>query len=168
MRDHQGLPFEMIGDPQFLDNGAGGCKSSFSTPATHLANGTFVVVWFEQGEGPERGQYCIWDAGRGRLLRVVRRSLTEHLDLRISGDGSRLFALKQSRSIQAWSTQTGENIGHILASANMNSLEGFLIVHGSKVWCPGPGNTGWDFGDPRIPPFPRTASPGSPSFRCRR
>jgi len=55
MRDHQGLPFEIIGDPQFLDNGTGRCKSTFSTPATHLANGTFVVVWFEQGKDQKEG-----------------------------------------------------------------------------------------------------------------
>jgi len=158
-KDGVAVTSDSSGAVKIWDITTGRCKSSFSTPAkgirdTHLANGTLVVVWYEQGEESERGECRIWDAERGRLLRAVGKSWTEPLELRISGDGSMLFVLQQSRSIQAWSTQTGGNIGYILAGANVNSLGGFLIVRGSKVWCAGQGSTGWNFGDPRIPPLP--------------
>ena len=165
------------------DIATGRCKSSFSTPAkgirdTHLANGTLVVVWYERGKGQEGGEYRIWDVGKGRPLRAVGWSWTEPSDLRVSGDRSRLFVLRQDRSIQAWSTRTGRDIGYTRTDTNVESLEdtsvesledtsvesledknvesseSSLIVHNSKVWCTHPGSTGWDFGGPGISPLP--------------
>ena len=78
----------------------GRCKSCFSTPVkgvrdAHLANGTLVVVWCKPGAGPKVGGYHIWDAGKGQPLRPVGQAWSEPSDLRVPGDGSKVFVLQK-------------------------------------------------------------------------
>ena len=123
----------------------GTCKSSFSTPAqgirdTHLAGDTLIVVWRE----PEAKEYHIWDVGKGQTLRVAGSSLFEVVDLRISGDGTKIFG-QNDMCIEARSIQTGEAVG--LVFYHGGDRMGGLVVHGSKVWLAGSEDEGWDFGN---------------------
>ena len=144
------------------DIATGRCKSSFSTPAegpqdTHSSNGTLIVVWYKGKGRSAVGGYHIWDAGEGRLLRTVGRPLGHPLDLKISWDGSKLFALS-TMSIDAFSMQTGEDAGHVQNEPNMTALRGPLIVHDSHVWLIHPKRIGWEFGGPGVPPLPLSSS----------
>ena len=123
---------------------AGGCDSSFSTPARgtqdiHVAGDTLIVVWWTTDEK----EYRVWDIGEGQLLRTMRSSLDEILELRISGDGTKIFGLG-SECIEVWSIQTGEDVGHV--ELRNEERQGRLVVHGSIVWLTGSGDVGWDFG----------------------
>ena len=141
------------------DISTGLCKASFHTPAqdnnwrdAQLINGRLVFVWYSSG------RIYIWDAGKGRLLQTVDASSNKVMDLKISGDGSKVF-LQDHRSIRAWSLSTGEVVGVV-----QQELPGSLIVEGSRVWVQAKDSTwGWDFGIPglKYPPV-LTRSPNRP------
>ena len=128
----------------------GRSKSSFLTPAkgirdTHLAGDTLIVVWWVD----EEKQYHIWDVGSGRLLRRVHSSLDGVEDLKIAGDGSKIFGLCGG-CIEARSIQTGGEVG------NVSHRRGFgfgLIVRGSKVEYDDHKGWGWDFGSTEVSTF---------------
>ena len=110
-----------------------GCRSSsstFSTPAegehdTHLAGDTLVIVWWTD----EEMEYHVWDVYKDQLLRSFRSSLQDLKDLKISGDGSKIFGLG-SNYIEVVSMQTGEVAGHV----GFGSWGGSnFFVHGPKV-----------------------------------
>ena len=88
----------------------------------------------------------MWDAENGELQWEVDIEWDKLEDLRISGDGYRVFGLC-APSIWAWSLQTGEVVGKMKINYGPGS-GGFLIVDGSKVWAywPVPNHKGWDFG----------------------
>ena len=92
----------------------------------------------------------VWDAGNGKLLLEVDRVYGYAKDLRISGDGLKIFYLDTSSiktsSIWAWSIQTGEAAGKVEIGYDEGS--GSLKVDGSKVWAHWPQSEyeGWDFG----------------------
>ena len=134
----------------------GRCKSSFSTPAkgyhdTHLAHNTLIIVWYwdlsaDADTGVERH---IWDVYNGQLLGKFHSSLSRIRGLRISGDGSKIFALGY-HCIAAVSMQTGEEVGRIeLESGRVYNL----FVRGSQVWVDDPRRGRWDFGGPGVLPF---------------
>ena len=121
------------------------CKASFQTPAkardrrdVQLINNRLIFVWHANEE------INIWDAEKGILLLKVRGPYYAE-NIKISGDGSRVFCLDSS-GIQAWSIQTGEVVGKIKIgrSGYMESL----IVTDSRVWVHYHDSTvqGWDFG----------------------
>ena len=149
---------DLSGVVKTWDIATGRCKSSFSTPAKgtprdiHLANDNLVVVWYEQG-GPEGGECHIWDIGKGQDLLTVDWPLGHPLDLRVSGDGSKVFLLSVT-SIRAFSMQTGEFAGRAGDELDVEGLTGPLIVHGSKVWLSGTNHMGWEFGGPGVSPLP--------------
>ena len=123
-------------------------KSSFSTPAqgiqdTHLAGDTLIMVWWMR----EEREYHIWDVYKGRLLRKFPSSMTVLWDLKISGDGSKIFGLGV-QGIQAVSMRTGEGVGCVdLETSSSESL----VVDGSQVGIKGRGRErGWDFGGPKV------------------
>ena len=66
-------------------------------------------------------------------------------DLRISGDGSRVFIL-HAYSIRAWSTQTGKVVDQV--KIEDSEFMGSLTIDGLKVWAHWPQSKcqGWDFG----------------------
>ena len=119
------------------------CELQFSTPAkgiqdSHLVGDTLIAVWWAADDK----KYRVWDVGNGKLLRTVRSSLDEILDIRISEDESRIFGLGGER-IEARFIQTGEDAGQVELQ-NMER-QGELVVDGSKVWFAGSKDAGWDF-----------------------
>jgi len=143
------------------DISSGLCKTSFQTPAKNpynrsgqlnnkpvfredvqLINGRLIFVWHADQK------INIWDMEEGELLFAVDEPEFLH-NLKISGDGSRVFCLS-TEFIQAVSIQTGEVVGKV----NVNDSFGFLIVDGSRVWvdCGSWGCQGWDFGTPGSSP----------------
>ena len=126
------------------DISTGICKESFQTPAkgpctrdTRLVNGRLIFVWHTDGkiyaQNTENGE-LLWE--------VFWHSVG---DLRISGDGLRVFGLL-APSIWAWSLQTGEVVGKVEIGYEGPSVS--LVVDGSKVWAywPQSNYSGWDFG----------------------
>jgi len=125
------------------------CKTSFQTPAkyshwmdTCLAGGKVISVWYKSEE------ICIWDAEKGELLITVYPSRGDIRDLRISGDGSKVFCLTKD-SIKAWSIWTGALMGEVELKCHLSS-DPFLTIDGLRVWvCSHPVKNlvmGWDFG----------------------
>ena len=133
------------------DISTGLCNASFPTSAKYfhkcdiqLINGRLIFVWSADRK------MCIWDFEKGDLLSVTDKFYMLQ-DLRISGDGSRVFYLDRDY-IQAQSVQTGELVGKVAIESPQDN--GSLIVDGSKVWAchPGPKYQGWDFGIPGSSP----------------
>ena len=121
----------------------GQCKTSSLTPAkgirdTHLAGDTLMVVWWVDDEK----QYHVWDVGKGQLLQKVYSLLSAVKDLKVSGDGTKIFGLGDGR-IEVRCTQTGKYVGGAWLEGGIGSG---LIVHGSKVEYEGKKGWGWDFG----------------------
>ena len=124
----------------------GRLKSSFSTPAqgvrdTHLAGDALTIVWCEGGD-------ChVWDVYRHQLLRRFPFFESGLLDLKIPGDGSKIFGLSV-RGIQAVSMRTGEEVGRVdLRTSRWERL----VVDGVKVGIKGSNRgRGWDFGGSRV------------------
>ena len=138
------------------DISTGLCKASFQTPAKdfdksdmQLSNGRLLFVWYANRK------IHIWDAEKEELLFAVDPS-GEPEDLKISGDGSRVFWVNEEK-IQALSVQTGEIVSKVDVEAEVNNdiwYQGSLIADGSRVWVhyPNLGYHGWDFGVPASPP----------------
>ena len=129
------------------DISTGLCKASFQTPArgsnkrdAQLINGQLIFVWYADGK------INIWDAEKGKLLSIVEWLPRWRIeDLRISGDGSRVFCLGPN-SIQALSVQTGGEAGSMWLKDCLGV--GSLMVDGPRVWAFHAYSTcqGWDFG----------------------
>jgi len=147
------------------DISTGICKASFKTPAkasnhrdARLIDGRLILVWHADEK------IYIWDLEKGEVLQTVdaprhqyRDQKNQHEDLRISGDGSKIFYLC-SGSIQAWSIQTGEVVGRV--QIEVVAPQRSLTVDGTQVWAHRPQSEyqGWDFGIPDSSPiqFPST------------
>ena len=145
------------------DVSTGLCNASFPTSAKgvitgdiQLINGRLIFVWYAY----ENNKMNIWDFEKGGLLSGVDGS-NEFRDLRIAGDGSRVFYL-DAHSIQAWSVQTGELVGKVQIEFSHDL--GPLTVDGLKVWVcyPGPKYQGWDFGIPGSSPVQLSNIPTLP------
>ena len=121
------------------------CKGSFQTSAkvpygrnAQPINGKLISCQY-MGK-----KINIWDAEKGELLSTIDEPDFSQ-DLKISGDGSRVFCLAGG-FIHAWSIWTGERVGMVEAGDI-----GFrrLTVDGSRVWAWDsfePYGMGWDFG----------------------
>ena len=88
----------------------------------------------------------IWDTEKGELLQTINVPGGDVVDLRVSGDGSKVFCLYE-KSIQAWDIWTGKAVGEV---AFWSDTKEILAIDGSKVWV---GSEtiraqGWDFGIP--------------------
>ena len=128
----------------------GRSESSFSTPAkgecdTHLASDTLTIVWFTE----EKREYQIWDVYKGQLLRSFYSSLPNLRDLKISGDGSKIFGFGIDH-IEAVSMHTGEYGGRVEHGIPRGSG---IFVRGSKVGIDNSGGSGWDFGGVKVSYF---------------
>ena len=134
------------------------CKRSFQTPAgkyhmgdAQIVNGRLIYVWYV-----DKNVHA-WDAENGELLWKGDAPWCYVEDLRISGDGSRVFVL-YTPSIWAWSILIGEVVWKMEMEDDEDSgVEGSesLIVDGSKVWAcwPKSNHKGWDFGIPGSTPM---------------
>ena len=129
------------------DLATGSLKSSFSTPAkgerdARLADDTLIIVWWAN----EEKEFNIWDVYKSQLLRRFHSPSSDPRDLKISGDGSKIFGLG-SEVIEVVSMQTGEDTGGL----RIGFYVGFsLFVWGSKMGINNQRDRGWDFGGPTV------------------
>ena len=143
------------------DISTGLCRESFQTPAedfhmsdAQLINDRLIFIWYANEK------INIWDVKKGELLLGIGGPMWSVEDLRISGDGSRVFCLG-IRSIQAWSIETGEVVSEM--RIGYSARVGSLTVDGSRIWVhyPNSEDQGWDLGIlgslpvqlPNIPPY---------------
>jgi WD40 repeat protein len=155
-KDGIAISSDLAGVVTIWDISTGQSKASFKTSATgkrdvQQTNGRLIMVWHDWRIGVP-GKAHVWDVEKDELLWTLSQSWSRVLDLRISGDGSKVFLLYQ-QSIQAWSISTGEAVGEVKFE---ESRPWGLIVNGSKVWlsCLNPmargfsdsNIMGWDFG----------------------
>jgi hypothetical protein len=126
------------------DISTGFCKEYFLTEAkdfgwgdTRLIEGRLLFIWLAAR------QIHIWDAKQGIFQKVDASSNQPARDLRISGDGSKVFFL-DNESIQAWSIWMGGFVGKVMLGHTLQPDS--LIVDGSKAWVHNSPTQGWDFG----------------------
>ena len=103
----------------------------------------------------------VWDAENGESLWEVNIPGMGLEDIRISGDGFRVFGI-YTPWVWAWSLQTGEVMEKM--DIGYSRTSGSLIVDGSKVWaCWNRSNyKGWDFGIPGSTPVELPNAPTLP------
>ena len=145
--DYTVVTSDVTGTVKTWDLMTGRCKESFSTPAkgiqdTHLEGDTLIVVWWVD----EEKRYHIWDAGGGQLVRTVDSSLNSVSDIKVAGDGSKIFGLGGG-FVEARFTQTGEDVGKVRLTRGLGSR---IILHGSIVEYEHKKGWGWDFGGPEV------------------
>ena len=123
------------------------CKASLQTPAkdspwrdVQLIDSRLVLVWYAAAK------IHVWDIKKEKLLQAVNAPWNDIEDIRISGDGSKVFCL-EFNSIHAWYIWTGEVMGEVPLGYDMHS-DSFLATGGSSVWVGfrNHGIAGWDFG----------------------
>ena len=100
-----------------------------------------IFVWYADQE------INVWDAEKGELLWTIKVPRGRVMDLRVSGDGSKIFSLYE-QSIHAWNIWTGGAVGE---ESFWHNQTGILATDGSKLWIGVRGNNnrdnqGWDFG----------------------
>ena len=108
----------------------------------------------------------IWEVKKGELLQVLDlQASDECLDLRISGDKSKVFVLGES-SIQAHSIVIGEVVGEVEFEGE--PLRDSLVIDGSRVWVyfRDLQVQGWDFGLLDPAPVPLSNTPHNRPHLC--
>ena len=129
------------------DLSTGLCKTSFQTPAkgsclrdVQLVNNRLVSVWYAAEK------IHIWDVKEGKLLQTVHGPWHDVRDLRISGDGSKVFCMERD-FIHAWHIWTGKAVGKVKLYS-YKYCDTFLTIDSSTVWVnfPDQGIKGWDLG----------------------
>ena len=151
-KDNTVVTSDAFGMVRTWDLTTGRCNSSLSTPAigkcdTHLAGGVLMLVWW----AGEEKQYHVWDVGKGQLFQRFRSSHDYVEDIKISGDGSKVFGL-HGNWIEAVSMQTGGIVGRVrIPVVRMDRYK--LFVRGSKVGVANPCRRGWDFGGLEVSGF---------------
>jgi len=126
------------------------CKGSLQSPAkdSYQSNiqpidDKLIFLWYADRK------INIWDAEKGELLQIIDVPDGTVEDLRVSGDGSKVFCLYE-KSIQAWDIWTGEVVGEV---GIQHCIEGILAIDGSKIWVRDSSRIqGWDFGIPSSSP----------------
>ena len=144
-RDGVAISCDADGVVKTWDIPASLCKALSKPPAEDYKDGDFklvnsrlVFVWYRDGK------INICDLEKGDFLLQADISGVRLLDLRISGDGSKIFCINVG-FIQAWDIWTGEAVGKVETSSYRPKL---LAMDGSKVWIEnGVGHSvRWDFG----------------------
>ena len=143
------------------------CMASFQTPAgdntwrdAQLIEGRMTCVW----HGDEDRKIHIWDTEKGEHQMPDAQFTSYVKDLRISGDGSKVFLLGKE-SILALSIWTGEVVGQVRLEGKPHVDS--LIMDGSRVWffLEDLSIQGWDFGISDSTPIPLSnKSPDKPHF----
>ena len=131
------------------------CKESFHTPAKYygkrdaqLIGGKVVLIWFAEWK------IHTWESEKGELPHKVDISSSgKNMDIRISGDGSKVFLLNE-KYIQARSLWTGEVVGGVQLEDEPLCFDS-LVADGSRVWVcfKHKQPQGWDFGIPGTTPI---------------
>jgi len=114
-------------------------------------NSRLIFIWY----GDEK--INIWDPEKGKFLLQADISEDNLLDLRISGDGSKIFCINGGL-IQVWDMWTGEVVGRVGPSIHRPKL---LAMDGSRVWIEDGfrRSSGWDFGITGSPPVELSTLP---------
>ena len=139
---------DLDGVVKIWDIFTGLCKASFQTPArdscqrdVQLINNSLICAW----HGDKKIHILDIEKKKLQMVDVPGDNVK---DLRISGDGSKVFCLYET-SIQAWSILTGEVVGRV-GLLPITSQDPFLTIDGSRVWLNFYYGTigigGWDFG----------------------
>jgi len=130
------------------------CKGSPQIPAedSHQSNlqligSKLIFVWYADQK------INIWDAEKGELLQTIEAPEDWVKDIRVSGDGSKVFCV-YSRYIYAWDIWTKGAVTKIGCWYNWGKI---LKTDGLKVWTelesPSSGDVlEWDFGIPSSSP----------------
>ena len=135
---------DLNGVARIWDILTGLCKATFQTPAeghdrrdARLIDGRLTVVWYMDKK------INIWDAEKGEPFSFFYEPWRPIRDLRISGDGSRVFC-SCFRSVFIWSTQTGELVDDMFVDSR--TIMSALTVGSSKVWAHHypPNSRGWE------------------------
>ena len=156
-----GISCDCDGVLKTWDLSTGVCKESFQIPAAsgiclsgrdaQMIDGNLIFVWYKHPK------VYIWDTSKDELLQTL--DTPECIQLRISGDESKIFFLLGEGFIQAWSMQTWEPVGKVelglegtpyLDSLYIDSLRVYIHTMGSSA------QEGWDFGTSPILPFDPT------------
>ena len=136
------------------------CKLSSESPVedckhedVKLINSKLVFAWYRDGK------VNIWDPEKGKYLLQVDISKHRLLDLRISGDGSKLFFIHEDFT-QAWDMWTGEAVGR---TPQILFKKKFIAMDGSRVWDVDTFGYfyRWDFGITGSPPIKLSTPPPS-------
>ena len=145
-KDGIAISSDLDGVIKIWDISTGICKISFQTLARYshyrdvqLIDGSLILIWHGVWK------IHIWDLGKEEVLQTIDVSGDGLDDLKISGDGSKIFCLYYGY-IQAWSMYTGKVVGRV--DIEHVSLRQSLTVNDTKVWIHYPGSEyqGWDFG----------------------
>jgi len=134
------------------DVSMGLCKASFQAPIrdphqidTRVTDGMLISVWCTDEK------ICVWDTEKGELLRTLDVPWCGIMDLRISGDGSKVFCLHgplYCPNIQAQSIWTRGIVREV--ELGFFPSTDLLTIDDQRVWVhsPPPGDEimGWDFG----------------------
>jgi len=124
------------------------CKGSPKTLAEdpHQSNAQptdskLICVWYADGK------INIWDAEKGQLIQTISTPRGDVRDLRVSGDGSKVFCLSKT-FILAWDIQTGETVDNIKNVKDLSHVHKILLIDGSKLWTQSTlyETQRWDFG----------------------
>ena len=153
-KDHITISSDEAGVVRIWDISTGLCKASIQTSAgplsrrdAQLIDGRLLLVWCT----PKK--IHIWDTEKeSQPKKVAPRSNFSTTNLKISGDGSKIFLL-DNNYIQALSTQTGEVVGKVRLQGELSDDP--LSVDGLRVWVFFKHLTthGWDFGIPGSTPI---------------
>ena len=153
---------DIAGEMKTWDISINDCKSPSQALAkyyrhTKLINSRLIFVWYMDEE------ISVWDAGKEAFLLQVVAPEDTIVDLRISGDGCKLFYIHHE-FIQVWGIWTGETLGEAKYK-DLNGVE-LLSMDGSKVWIrfydgisTSMLSRGWDLGPSDFSPIGRSITP---------
>ena len=135
------------------DISTGLCKTSLQTPAksnnqsdVRLVDGRLILVWHASEK------IHIWDVEKDELLQEINTAWSKVHDIRISGDGSKVFCIFE-QFIRAWSIWTGDLLGSGELKFFRNKMS-LIVDNSSGVWVYFTAKVehpGWDFGAPNSP-----------------
>jgi len=154
-RDGIAISIDAGGVVKTWDIPASFCKAPSRSPAEDykLFNSRLVFVWYGDG------RINIWNPEKGEFLLQEDVSEDHLMDLRISGDGSKIFHIDKG-FIQVRDLWTGMATGRVELKYISNGES--PTMDGSRVWvemlfsrC----FLGWDFGIPVSPPVSLTTQP---------
>ena len=137
---------------------AGPHKGPLQIPAedSHQSNiqlieSKLIFVWYADQK------INIWDAEKGELLQTIKVSRGRVMDLRVSGDGSKVFCLYEG-FIEAWDIWTGDAVGEMFFDTRKEIPREILVIDGPEVWIEYKrgihfGPQVWDIGISNSSPF---------------
>ena len=164
---------DLAGAVKIWNLSTGQLKTTFQTGATGkrdlgYLDDRLIMAWYGWKMGVA-GRVYVLDVEKGEVLRMFAPPSSGALDIKISGDGSKVFLLDR-KCIQAWSIQTGELVGK---KSNEQCAQS-LVVDGSRVWLSYVNQTthnsfsqtfiGWDFQAPGLDPIQLDMTPDKPQF----